>query len=231
MTDFTYANYESIFREALAADYQVITLRDFFEGEFDQGGKILVNRIDVDFRIDRVPKILAIFDKLGIAGSFFFRLHAPAYNLLSIGNIAIARAAVAAGNEVCLHTELKDVEGYCGIEPVGLLENELRLFDYVMGKKTWGTASHGDMTAYNNLDFWKQHEASEFGLLYEAYDPKLWQNCRYVSDSEWTRWKAYENGELMEGDRRNPIEHLRGGPRVLHLLTHPESWYDGYINE
>ena len=33
--------------------------------------------------------------------------------------------------------------------------------------------------------------------MYEAYDNKLWDNCRYVSDSEWTQWKAYENGILL----------------------------------
>ena len=96
----------------------------------------------------------------------------------------------------------------------------------------YGTASHGDMTYFNNLNFWKNHSAKEFGLLYEAYDKKLWDNCRYVSDSEWTKWKAYEKGKLLKNDTRSPIEHiLEDKPKVLYLLTHPECWYQEYIHE
>lgn len=88
------------------------------------------------------------------------------------------------------------------------------------------------MTPFNNLDFWKKYSVNEFGLVYEAYDKKLWNSCRYVSDSEWTQWKAYENGLLLQNDRRSPIEHIREDmPNVLLLLTHPESWYERYIYE
>ena len=88
------------------------------------------------------------------------------------------------------------------------------------------------MTHYNNLDFWNVHSVEDFGLIYEAYDKKLWNHCRFVSDSEWIRWKAYENGKLIENDRRNPIEHMKNDkPKIFNLLTHPESWYEGYIHE
>ena len=87
------------------------------------------------------------------------------------------------------------------------------------------------MTHYNNLDFWKTNNPKKFGLVYEAYDEKLWNYCRYISDSEWTQWKAYENGRLLQDDRRTPIEHMGDNCKVLHLLTHPESWYEGFIYE
>jgi hypothetical protein len=106
------------------------------------------------------------------------------------------------------------------------------LFETIFGVKIYGTASHGDITHFNNLDFWKTYSLEEFSLLYEAYDEKLWNHCRYVSDSEWTRWKSYENGILIENDRRTPIEHMNDDkPKILHLLTHPESWYEAYIHE
>ena len=75
-------------------------------------------------------------------------------------------------------------------------------------------------------------ELEDFGLVYEAYDKKLWNNSDYVSDSEWIRWKAYKNGKLSKGDKRTPIEHIKeNNPKILYLLTHPESWYERYIYE
>jgi hypothetical protein len=228
---FTFAEYERIFRGALDAGYRVITLREYFDGTFAKGEKILVNRVDVDVKIDRLPRFLEIYERLGIRASIYLRLHAPAYNLLSFGNIAIIRALAKAGNEIGLHTELADAQGHCSIDSVLLLRHEIGLLEAVIGAKIYGTASHGDMTPFNNLHFWTTHRPDEFGLLYEAYDKKLWDNCRYISDSEWVRWKAYENGNLIENDRRTPLEHLADGVPVLHMLTHPESWYDLYIYE
>jgi len=231
MDNFTYEYYEEIFQEALKHNYQIITVKEFFADEYNKEQKVLVNRIDVDFKIARLRRIYQIFKKLNIRASIYVRLHAPDYNLLSIGNIKIMQDLISIGCEVALHTELEDVGTYCNLEKQQLLKREIAFFESIFQIKLYGTASHGDMTPYNNLDFWKTNKASDFGLLYEAYDEKLWNNCRYVSDSEWTRWKAYENGELLKDDRRTPIEHMEEGCQVLHTLTHPESWYDGYIYE
>ena len=76
----------------------------------------------------------------------------------------------------------------------------------------------------DNLDFWKNHSPKEFGLLYEAYDTEtfgLFQESRYVSDSELTRWKAYERGTLREGDRRSLKEHLSESRLPVYALLHP----------
>ena len=232
MDNFTFAYYKLIFQKALENGYQIITLKEFFLDEYKRNEKIIVNRIDVDVKIDRLKKIYEIFRELGVKATIFVRLHAPNYNLLSIGNINIIKDLISIGCEIGLHTELEDVGEYCKIDKKELLKKEIELFEILFGIKVYGTASHGDMTHFNNLDFWKNNKPKDFGLIYEAYDKKLWNNCRYVSDSEWIRWKAYENGNLLENDRRTPIEHiLEDKPKILHILTHPESWYDRYIYE
>lgn len=232
MFDFTFATYKEIFQKALDNDYEIITLKEFFLEEYNKEKKILVNRIDVDIKIDRLKVFYEIFKELKIKASIYLRLHAPAYNLLTIGNIKIIQDLASIGCEIALHTELEDVGEYCKVDKKELLSKEITLFELILKQKVYGTASHGDMTPYNNLDFWKENKAEDFGLLYEAYDKKLWDHCRYVSDSEWTQWKAYKNGKLLQGDRRTPIEHIEEDlPPVLHLLTHPESWYKGYIYE
>ena len=232
MDDFTFYNYERIFKKALANKYKIITLKEFFSDEYDKSQHIFINRIDVDFKIERLKTIYKIFKKLDIRASIYLRLHSPNYNLLSFGNIRIIKNLISIGCEICLHTELEDASGYCSIEKKELLEQEIKLFETVFGVKVYGTASHGDMTHYNNLDFWNAYTVENFGLLYEAYDKKIWNHCRFISDSEWTRWKSYENGKLIENDRRDPIEHMvNDKPKIFNLLTHPESWYEGYIYE
>ena len=232
MDEFNFGYYKKIFLKALDDDYHIITLKEFFCDEYNKNQHILINRIDVDLKIQRLNYIYDIFKALGIKASIYLRLHSPTYNLLSFGNIAIIKKLISIGCEIGLHTELEDAAGYCSIKRKELLRQEIKLFETIFGVQIFGTASHGDMTHYNNLDFWKTHSAEDFQLLYEAYDEKLWNHCRYISDSEWTRWKSYENGILIKNDRRTPIQHMdEDKPRVLHLLTHPESWYDSYIHE
>lgn len=231
MEFFSFEKYKEIFVKAKEAGYRVITLKEYFLNEYDGNEKIIVNRIDVDFKIKRLETIIEIFREQGVKASVYLRLHSPEYNLLAIGSMRTVHRLIGTGCEIGLHTELMDVQGYCNVEGKELLRQEIDLFKTIFGIRLYGTASHGDMTHYNNLDFWKENRPEDFDLMYEAYDDKLWKNCRYVSDSEWTRWKAYENGELIKGDRRSPIEHMKDKCKVLHLLTHPESWYTDYIYE
>lgn len=232
MDNFTFKYYKEIFQTALANNYQIITLKEFFLDEFDSQKKVFINRIDVDIKIERLRDIYKIFTELKIRASIYLRLHAPNYNLLSISNILIIQKLKSIGCEISLHTELEDVGEYCNLNKNNLLKQQIDLFELLIGSKIYGTASHGDRTPYNNLNFWDKNKPSDFGLVYEAYDKRLWNSCRYVSDSEWTKWKSYDNGKLLENDRRTPIEHmLDDSPSCFHLLTHPESWYYEYIYE
>jgi len=231
MSDFTFGMYKKIFQTAIEKNYKIITLKEFFLNEYDEKDKILINRIDVDIKIERLKIIYLIFKELNIKASIYLRIHAPNYNLFSIGNIQIVKDLVSIGCEIGLHTELEDVGGYCFVDKKELLKKEIDLLETVFQTKIYGTASHGDMTKFNNLNFWKENKPEDFGLIYEAYDEKLWNSCRYVSDSEWIRWKSYENGILLENDRRSPIEHMEDSPKKMYILTHPESWYERYIYE
>ena len=69
--------------------------------------------------------------------------------------------------------------------------------------KVTGVASHrSGLTLLNNLDFWK--EKKHPNGLYEAYEESNGQPLGeklYISDSEWTQWKCYNKGKLVEGDK------------------------------
>ena len=127
MDDFTFTYYERIWQKALDNEYCIITLKEFFLDEYNKNQKILVNRIDVDFKIERLNQIYDIFKKLGIKASIYLRLHSPSYNLLSFGNITIIKKMISIGCEIGLHAELEDAAGYCSITRKNLLKQEIKL--------------------------------------------------------------------------------------------------------
>ena len=112
---------------------------------------------------------------------------------------------------------------------------DIETIEQVFDIKVKGVASHGGMTGLNNLDFWKDKKAVDYGLLYEAYDKEpgfnLFQEAFYISDSEWTRWKCYDKGKLVAGDHRTPAEHLADNHELIHLLIHPDTYYFRHIYE
>ena len=85
------------------------------------------------------------------------------------------------------------------------------------------------------MDFWKDKKPSDFDLLYEGYDHQpefnLFQEAFYVSDSEWTRWKCYDKGKLIEGNRKTFLEHAKDGHSLIYLLIHPDTYFDNHFYE
>ena len=229
--DFTFNHFKAICRTALEQGYEIITLEKFFSGETDNMAKRLVFRIDVDLEIGRLATLADIFRELGINCSVYFRLHAKQYNLLSFANFNLVKRMLAEGHEVGLHSEIVDMARICEEDPSGLLKREISLFREMFGCGLFGVASHGDHTGFNNLDFWKEHDPQEFGLSYEAYDKALWDHSLYVSDSEFSRWKAYRNGRLLEGDHRCACQFLKMDAPLVYLLCHPCSYYHRHFHE
>ena len=69
---FTFDNLKSQFETALNLGYQIITCKQYFENKksFDEE-KIIINRVDIDYRIKKTERIVALFNELGIKASFF----------------------------------------------------------------------------------------------------------------------------------------------------------------
>ena len=233
---FTFANLRRYYESALENGYRVITCRDWAEGIRPAPGlKLMVNRVDIDVAPKKTRRLAEIFSDLGIPATFFVRLHANEYNPFSFEHYRCFRALVEAGHEIGLHSEIVD-QAAIWREPAEVcLRRDLRVLSEMLGVPIRGVASHGGLTGLNNLDFWKTRAAEEFGLLYEAYDDSprfgLFKRSFYLSDSNWSSWKCYENGVVRPDDRRTPNEHFAEGHEVVYLLIHPETYYDDHFYE
>jgi hypothetical protein len=234
---FTFENIKSQYKAAVEAGYKVITCQEYadLKGNNHLPEKTLVNRVDIDLSVKKAERLGIIFRDLGIKATFFVRLHAPEYNPFSFENYRIIRFLIECGNEIGYHSEIVDQEAIWNEEAKHCLIRDLSVIDKMYGIQVKGVASHGGSTGLNNLDFWKKHKPKEFGLLYEAYDHEpefnLFQESFYISDSEWTRWKCYDRGKLCEGDRRSLEEHIRDGHSLLHVLIHPDTYFDRHFYE
>jgi hypothetical protein len=234
---FTYENIKQEYQQVLDMGYAFITCKEFVELKHENklASKTVVNRVDIDFSVKKNLKLIQIFNDLGIKASFFLRLHAVEYNPFSFENYKIIKFLLESGHELGYHSEIVDQSIIWNEDAKACLLRDLEVINRIFNTNVKGIASHGGMTGDNNLDFWKSNKPSDFGLLYEAYDHQpefnLFQEAFYVSDSEWTRWKCYDKGKLVQDDRRSFAEHAKDQHPLIHVLIHPDTYFDHHFYE
>jgi peptidoglycan/xylan/chitin deacetylase (PgdA/CDA1 family) len=193
---------------------------------FDESKKQCYLRVDVDLDPSRVYPILDVLEKLDIKATFFFRVFSPNYSPCSIACLELYKTLTSSGHEIGLHQESMVAADILGLDPLDAFKIQKVLLETMSGQEIRGAASHGSFYPLNNQDFFALYSCEELGLQYQAYElmeKKLFLESRYVSDSEWTNWKAYQRGKLLLDDRRRPEIHARE-TSLLYVLIHPETF-------
>ena len=238
MYQFTYTRLKKSYEAALENGYEIISCEEFAlrkknKQELD---KLLVNRLDIDFSVKRLAPLLDVYKDLNIKASIFVRLHADDYNPFSFDNYRVLKKAISDGHEIGYHSEIIDQSHIWNEDAEACLLRDIDTLNRMFNIKITGIASHGGLTGWNNLDFWQNKTAKDFGLLYEAYDKEpefnLFYESHYISDSVHPYWKAYENGIIMSGDNRTLDEHIiEDQPSVIYLLLHPGFMFNEHVYE
>lgn len=232
---FRFKDLEQYYIAALESGYSIIPCREYVDIKNTKMEKTLVARVDIDYSVKKAKDLVTIFNKLGFKATFFVRLHANEYNPFSFENYKILKLIRDSGHEIGYHSEIIDQSIIWRESAKDCLERDIDTLNRMLGIKIEGVASHGGMTGLNNLDFWKDKKASDFGLLYEAYDTQptfdLYNNSFYLSDSSWTYWKCYKNGKFCENDRRTPKEHIKDNHPLIYMLVHPDTYYHDHFYE
>jgi len=228
--DFTLEHYREIYKLALYHNYEIITCNDYFTNKF-KTSKILILRVDIDIDCRKAKRIAEILNELRIKATFFVRLHAKEYNPFEFENYSYLKYILTSGHEVGLHSEIVDCSGIWHEDAGKILLSDISILNKMLCTKVTGIASHKGYSIFNNLDFWKDNKVEDYGLVYEAYDSKLFNHCFYVSDALITSWKCYNNGELQVGNDKCLCEHLKDNHNVLYVLNHPMTYYKEHIYE
>lgn len=234
---FTFHNLKKNFEEALNNGYQIIGCIDYVDYKKNkQANKILVNRIDVDVSCEKAMRLARIFNDLKIKATFFIRLHAKEYNPFAPDNYKYLKYIRDSGHEIGYHSEVVDMSVIWDEPAYSCLVRDIEVINKIFNIQIKGVASHRSViTGLNNLDFWSDKKPFDFKLIYEAYDTQpefnLFQKSFFISDSNWTYWKCYNKGRLMEEDKRSLGEHAADGHRIIYSLIHPETYYNEHPYE
>ena len=219
--DFTFEHYQQIFQNAKNNGYKIVSCLDYFLNyKKYKNQKIFINRVDIDLSCEKAKRACEIFNELDINGSFFIRLHAEEYNIFSFKNFFYLRYIKDSGNEIGLHSEIIDCNKIFSYLPEYCLKKDVDILNIILNINIKGLASHNNVNENNNLDFWKSNDPKNFNLIYEAYNPILFNNF-YTSDSLVTKWKCYNSGIEITGDNRCICDHLKDNHRIVYCLTHP----------
>lgn len=230
MRPFRFSDLSRILDDVSEQGYQFLRCIDYYHFKRNLPPKAVVLRIDIDFSIQKVEPILEILNKLKIKASFFVRLHAREYNVFEYTNFSILQKIIRSGHELGYHSEIMDVALFLNEPPEIILRRDLKILDTAFDITIHGVASHNGLTGTNNLDFWTNHNPQDFGILYEAYQNdslfSLFNDSLYISDSEWTQWKAYRNGKLLVGDTRDP-SHFACFDQfpLIYILIHGDTFF------
>ncbi|MFN0206901.1 MAG: hypothetical protein ACKVS6_11405 [Planctomycetota bacterium] len=202
MTSHAYSleHYILIIDKARASGYEFVRMQDLLHRSRPK--RFMFIRHDVDITPWAALAMAELEHSQGVATSYYFRLHALTYNLLSREAAEVVRLIEQLGHEVGLHYE----PGFfmeLGRDPVEGVRNDIRIFEELLGKKTYTIAQHQPAQRPLLLKYSQQHRC--------AYEPEFVREIPYFADSGF-HWR--------EGCICTKIGKL---PQI-HTLIHPHSW-------
>ncbi|HIA68591.1 TPA: hypothetical protein EYN98_21635 [Candidatus Poribacteria bacterium] len=166
-----------------------------------------------------------------IKSTYFIRVHDPEYNIFDYRSYRNIKRIISLEHEIGLHSEALEFGNAVGEDAESILRKEIKTLELLFDVKIDGSACHGDVSQYNNLDFWNNRKPQDFGLSYEVYhkDSEVFWRSKYISNYQGNHWKYYVNGQLVENDSRSVWEHLEDDKDERQLfynvLIHPRPWY------
>jgi hypothetical protein len=232
--DFTIKTYRTLLRALIKQGYTFQPYAKFLEQPQSQ---CIILRHDVEARYENALRFAEIQNKLGVIGSYYFRLLPKSYNSSIIKQIA------ALGHEIGYHY---DDLSHCK----GNYEMAIRRFqqnlDHLREFATVSTITMegAPLSRYDNRDLWNIYDYKKYGILAEPYFDLDFNKVFYLTDTG-RRW---DGGKVSIRDKAmasNPVinpDFLRRRYRstfdIIHAIEsgdfpnramftfHPQRWTD-----
>jgi hypothetical protein len=220
--------FDRLLQTALDCGYQTHSILSFWElveaGNQLSDGKYLILRHDVDTDSDTARRMWELERKRKVLSSFYFRLSTFSPSLL--------REMHASGTEVSYHyEEVATVSKQRGLTTVDDVYRHLVQMQELFKSNLFGlreqtglpmlsVASHGDfinrkLGIPNTIVLADKAFRSEVNIKVEAYDQSLMSHVtsRHSDRAYPVFWSPDD-----------PLNALRRGETVVHILTHPRQW-------
>jgi hypothetical protein len=203
--DFTLSAYRKLLAR-LKTRWEILPLCHGFEDPSASDSLLL--RHDIDISPTLALPMAEMENSLNVRATYFVALHL-AYNLHQPKNADAVRAMAEMGHEIGFHYD----SNLYPQDPPGkkftLLERHIQILQEICSTRVISIARHNPSLSNNGDPF-------KTGARYHnAYDARLLQNSRYISDS-CGAWRAGGLGPCWgQCDRRR-----------IYLLLHAEQWAD-----
>jgi len=183
---FTHSHYKACIEYALENGYKFLRMKDAIKELLDD--KLILMRHDEDFSLPAAYNLAKIEGDLGIRATYFVRLHAKNYNLLSQESYTLVQNIIEMGHEIGLHYELHAHPALLQREKE-IFENSRSLLESLFGTEITGMSYHEPARIMNEDD--KRELPS--GIQYEAYEERFMNNFvlyKYYSINNGSVWKT-----------------------------------------
>lgn len=197
---YSLPHYRHVLRVAKRAGYWLPLVRDVAFGLPERDFFLI--RHDIDISPWAALTMAELERDEGVQATYYFRLHAPYYNLLDIKVRDVVMAIAAMGHEVGLHYE-PDFFLAQDADPVEGTRRDIRVFEELVGFRTHTIAQHKPALGPVLGDIDPTRPC--------AYQPALVRDIPYFGDSGH-HW------------REGCICRKLGVHRRLHTLIHPHAW-------
>ncbi|CAN5394548.1 hypothetical protein BH10BAC5_BH10BAC5_11310 [soil metagenome] len=198
---FSYQQY-SDFLQYLKSKGKVTTLRDW------DGEKSFILRHDVDLDVELAFELSKIESENGIVSSYFFLTSGNTYNVIGKKNADMLKQMSKMGHEIGLHF---DPTIYSEGEMNEAVKKEAEILSFVSGSKIESISLHNPSIhgTYPMFEGYKN-----------AYDPKIFSNENYISDSRM-QFRGKDIYGFLDGIKNSHLQIL------LHPMHFSEKGY-GY---
>lgn len=179
MRDFTLAMYQRLLKELRMGGFEFVGIGNYLKNPSMENNKIIL-RHDVDKKPFMAQRTAELEEKLGIKGTYYFRVKNNGVPEEEI------RRIVALGHEIGYHYE--DMNTCQGKVEVALkaFQSNLALLRETASIET--ICMHGSpLSKYDNRELWKSCHYRDFGIIGEPYFDIDFDEVLYLTDTG-RRW-------------------------------------------
>lgn len=206
--DYSLRSYSETLGAYRDAGYAVTGFTEYLA---DPQEKHMILRHDIDNTIEQAFRVAQVDAEAGCTSTFFLRVHARGYNLMSLPSLRIIREMEDLGHEVELHLE----GGLCdwlGGDNDEWADRQRTVFETAAGREIHGFSSH-EPARMGGVEF-ANRLMERWGVAYHAYEERfMMPHMKYLSDSSG-RWREGHFGLWV------------GEEPLMQVLTHPFWWFE-----
>lgn len=227
MKDFTLKIYKDLLQAFIQSGYRFQTFHDFLSNPQE---KVIMLRHDVDDRKLHALEFAKIQAKLGIQGSYYFRVVPESFDE------KVIREILELGHEIGYHYEDMDFAKGNPDRAIQCFEEHLNKLRAVAPIHT--ICMHGSpKSKFDNKDVWKKYDYRTYGIVGEPYFDLNFDQIAYYTDTG-RMWDGYKVSvrDKVHSTTKYPVFHetqeiiksveMGSFPSCAMMNFHPQRWTD-----